>query len=157
MKPIFLPALFFVFISFGFPISLVDLRCYRIPDKLVIPCFFLLVLVYCTAGRESLLNALSAALFGFLLFYGIRLGSRGLGWGDVKYAAVIGLFCGFPGIFAAFFFAALMALIAAALTPAFRSGPNRQPIPFAPFLSAGALLAYPFNGVLTAFFFSRPF
>jgi prepilin signal peptidase PulO-like enzyme (type II secretory pathway) len=154
MKPFFSPALIFVFAAFALPISVIDLRRLRIPDKLTFPCFFLLLLLYCAAGRERLPNALAAALTSLLLFYAIRLGSRGLGWGDVKYAAVIGLFCGIPGMFAAFFFAALTALLAALVSPDLR-GPGQKPIPFAPFLSAGAIFAYTLGGTLTDFLLNR--
>jgi prepilin signal peptidase PulO-like enzyme (type II secretory pathway) len=154
MKDFLSPALVVVFTAFALPISVIDLRRFRIPDKLSFPCFFLLLLLYCVLGREQLPNVLAAALTGLLLFYAIRLGSRGLGWGDVKYAAVIGLFCGVPGIFAAFFFAALSALAAVLVWPS-RRGPRRQPIPFAPFLSAGALFARAFGNALTDFLLSR--
>jgi prepilin signal peptidase PulO-like enzyme (type II secretory pathway) len=140
MSSALFPPLPLVFLAFALPISIIDVRSYRIPDALSLPCF-IIILMYRAAGT-GLAGALIAALFSAALFYGVRRGTKGLGLGDVKYAAVIGLFCGIPGIFSAFLFAALSALIAALCLPRFRSGPSPRPIPFAPFLSAGAIFAY---------------
>jgi prepilin signal peptidase PulO-like enzyme (type II secretory pathway) len=141
------PFLLVTFLAFALPISIIDIRALRIPDRLSFPCFFIMLILRLVFGSELLLNSLGAALFSGLVFYAVRAGTGGLGLGDVKYAAVIGLFCGIPGIFAAFFFAALTALVAALAIPRFRPGPSPRPIPFAPFLSAGAVFAYAGSGL----------
>jgi prepilin signal peptidase PulO-like enzyme (type II secretory pathway) len=87
---------------------------------------------------ETALLFLAAALFAFALFFCVASGTGGLGFGDVKFAAVIGLVCGFPGVLAALLAASVLGL---ALSPLFRRPDGtRLPIPFAPFLCAGTLL-----------------
>jgi prepilin signal peptidase PulO-like enzyme (type II secretory pathway) len=138
--------IFCIFAAFAIPISIIDIRSRRIPDALSFPCFFLLLLVRLLLVPQPLFSHLAAALFALLLFLGVRAATRGLGLGDVKFAAIIGLLCGFPGLLAAFLIAALLGIIAALLL--IRRGAGRSfPIPFAPFLTAGALIAY---GIWTA-------
>jgi prepilin signal peptidase PulO-like enzyme (type II secretory pathway) len=188
-----------VFLAFALPISIIDVRSRRIPDRLLIPgCGFLLALRI-FAAPESLLPALAAALFGAALFWIIRRATRGLGLGDVKFAAFMGLLCPLPQLLIAFLAAALLGIGAALIIiirrknlslnnpvtsskpvtptksinpidPISPSNPTKSispidpvnltgppnpinliksyPIPFAPFLSAGALIA----GVLGLFF-----
>jgi prepilin signal peptidase PulO-like enzyme (type II secretory pathway) len=143
---IFTPV-FFVFLGFALPISLIDIRTYRIPDALCIPCFFLIMLLRIGDNPETLPNFLGAAFFSALLFFLIRLGTRGLGLGDVKFAALVGIFCGFPWACAAFLTASLAGLAFAGLAAArffeLQKGRTTPPlIHFAPFLSIGALAAY---------------
>jgi prepilin signal peptidase PulO-like enzyme (type II secretory pathway) len=133
--------LFCIFIIFAVPISIIDLCSRRIPDRLSIPCFFLLLLTRIMLAPQRLPGYLAAALFGFLLFYCVRAVTKGLGLGDVKFAAVIGLFCGFPCLLTAFLIAALLG-IAATLLPCLRINGRPYPLPFAPFLSIGAIMSY---------------
>jgi prepilin signal peptidase PulO-like enzyme (type II secretory pathway) len=138
---LFTPA-FFIFLGFALPISLIDIRSYRIPDVLCIPCFSALLVLHIWNNPGELANFLSAALLSALLFFLIRLGTGGLGLGDVKFAGLIGLFCGLPWVCAAFLIAALTGL-GAALFPRFPGTKNKPSrIPFAPFLSLGAIAAY---------------
>jgi prepilin signal peptidase PulO-like enzyme (type II secretory pathway) len=86
-------------------------------------------------------EALIAAILGFLLFFLIRIFTKGLGLGDVKYSFFIGLFCGLEGCSIAFFTAALSGLIVAGILILTKKMDSTKPIPFAPFLSFGALTA----------------
>lgn len=128
---------FIVFSVFALPVSVIDVRTRRIPDALSIPCFLLVFAARLWCSPKTALFFFAAALFAFALFLCIALGTGGLGFGDVKFAAVIGLVCGFPGTLTALFIASVLGL---ALSPLFR-GPDgsRLPIPFAPFLCAGAV------------------
>jgi prepilin signal peptidase PulO-like enzyme (type II secretory pathway) len=130
-----------IFIIFAVPISIIDIRSRRIPDYLSIPCFILIFFVRLLFTLQRLPVCLAAALFGVLLFCCVRAATKGLGLGDVKFAAVIGLFCGFPGLLSAFLIAALLGIIAA-VPLSLRNGGHSRPLPFAPFLSAGAIAAY---------------
>jgi prepilin signal peptidase PulO-like enzyme (type II secretory pathway) len=143
---IFTPV-FFVFLGFALPISLIDIRTYRIPDALCIPCFVLIMILRMGDNPETLPHFLVAAFFSALVFFLIRLGTKGLGLGDVKFAALVGIFCGLPWACAAFLTASLTGLAFAGLAAIrvftsknIRSAPPL--IPFAPFLSIGALAAY---------------
>jgi prepilin signal peptidase PulO-like enzyme (type II secretory pathway) len=129
---------FIIFSVFALPVSVIDLRTRRIPDALTFPCFLLVLAarLYCSPGTVLLFFA--ASLFAFALFFCIARWTGGLGFGDVKFAAVIGLVCGFPGVLAALLAASLLGL---ALSPLFRRPDGtRLSIPFAPFLCAGTLI-----------------
>jgi leader peptidase (prepilin peptidase)/N-methyltransferase len=86
----------------------------------------------------------SAALggaIGFAIFLLIALVSRGgMGWGDVKLAALIGLATGFPMVFVAIIMAAILGgIVAVALLIARKRG-RREMIPFGPFLAVAAMV-----------------
>ncbi len=123
-------------------VTFIDLRHYIIPDKVTV--FALaggLVLNVFTRDltlMSSLLGLISAA--GFLLL--IALVSRGgMGGGDIKFAAVIGLFLGWPnGLFAVFLGCMLAGLVGIVLLLTRLKG-RKDAIPFGPFLCAGALAA----------------
>jgi prepilin signal peptidase PulO-like enzyme (type II secretory pathway) len=130
-----------VFMLFAIPVSLIDMRSYRIPDGLNVSCFATLLLVHILKEPESLPNFLWASLFCGILFLLIRLLAGGLGLGDVKFALSVGLFCGPARLFPALFIAAISALIAA-LFVRLRSNGASPRIPFGPFLCLGAIAAY---------------
>jgi prepilin signal peptidase PulO-like enzyme (type II secretory pathway) len=131
---------FIIFSAFSLPISIIDIRTRRIPDVLSASCFLLIFAVRLRHSPQTVPFFLAASLFAFVLFFCVALGTRGLGFGDVKFAAVIGLVCGFPGVLAALFAASVLGLLAA-LSPFCRSAEGaRLPIPFAPFLCAGTLI-----------------
>ncbi|MDR3336532.1 MAG: A24 family peptidase [Treponema sp.] len=134
--PCFWPE-FLIFSIFAFPISGIDICSRRIPDMLSLPCFLLIFFVRILFAPESLLMFLGAALFGGALFFCIRLGTGGLGLGDVKFAAVIGLTCGFPLVLAAFFIASVLGFAAAVILRI--SGIRIKFLPFGPFLCAGTV------------------
>ena len=130
---------FIIFSVFAFPVSIIDIKTRRIPDVLSVSCFLLVFIARLYHSPETMPSFLVAALFAFALFFCIALGTGGLGFGDVKFAAVIGLVCVFPGVLAALFAASVLGLFAA-LSPPFRGPDGPVPIPFAPFLCAGTLL-----------------
>jgi leader peptidase (prepilin peptidase)/N-methyltransferase len=78
---------------------------------------------------------------GFAIFLLIALVSRGgMGWGDVKLAALIGLATGFPLVFVAIIMAAILGGIVAVVLLATRRRGRREMIPFGPFLAVAAMV-----------------
>jgi leader peptidase (prepilin peptidase)/N-methyltransferase len=124
-------------------VTFIDLRHYIIPDKVT---FFALAcgVVLNIFTRDltlvsSLLGLTSAGAFLLL----IAIVSRGgMGGGDIKFAAVIGLFLGWPhGLFAVFLGCMLAGLVGIVLLLTRVKG-RKDAIPFGPFLCAGTLLAF---------------
>ena len=78
---------------------------------------------------------------GFIIFFLIVIISRGgMGWGDVKLAALIGLATGFPLVFVALIMGAILGgLVAIALLASKKRG-RKEAIPYGPFLSLAALI-----------------
>ena len=91
-------------------------------------------------GMRVAYAALGGAI-GFTIFLLIALVSRGgMGWGDVKLAALIGLAAGFPMVFVAIIMAAILGgIVAVALLIARKRG-RREMIPFGPFLAVAAMV-----------------
>lgn len=127
----------------------IDARTHRLPDRIVLPTLAaLLVLIAVDALATGDSRALLRAGAGMLLLGGfyaaLRLVSRaGIGGGDVKLAAAIGLLLGWHGWAAlavgaasAFVLAALYALVLLA----FRRATGSTRIAFGPWMILGAVL-----------------
>jgi len=127
----------------------VDIRTHRLPDRIVLPTLAaLLVLTAADALASGTSEPLTRAAFGMLIlggFYAMLrlLGREGMGGGDVKLAAVIGLVLGWHswqalavGAASAFVLGALYALVLMAMRAADRS----TRIAFGPWMILGALL-----------------
>ena len=143
--PYTLVPLLIVFSSF-LVIFVADLKYWTIPDEMVISSgigSLLLRLTTLTLTPEFIFSGLGASLF-FLIIYLVTRG-RGMGFGDVKLALVLGLFLGFPGIvvglYAAFLTGATVSLILIIL------GKKRlkQRIAFGPFLILGTITSFLFG------------
>jgi len=95
-------------------------------------------------GPGFVLSALLGGAVGFLLMllpYLITRG-RGMGYGDVKLAAFIGLMCGFPLVFVGLLVGILAGGLVAIFLLASRLVESRKAaIPYGPFLVVGAMVA----------------
>lgn len=129
-------------------ISVIDLEHYLIPDVLVVSGVIIGSLI---AGLDSWARlktawAAGAAGWAFMAFvyWGslLFLSQEGLGWGDVKLSAMLGVFLGPQKAALAIFLAFVTGGVAGAyLLLRGRKG-RKDPIPFGPFLALGALLAF---------------
>ena len=91
---------------------------------------------------HSFLSSISGGLiFAALLFVIALVYSGGMGWGDVKMAALIGLITGFPSVLMAMMLSFLSAGTVAILLLHLRLRSRKEAIPFGPFLSLGAFIA----------------
>ncbi|KLU58575.1 type 4 prepilin-like proteins leader peptide-processing enzyme [Peptococcaceae bacterium CEB3] len=130
------------FLSLLVALSFIDLDTMRLPDSLVIPLFLLglaraLFLPAQPAFVYSVLGALAAG-GGFWLI--ARFYPRGMGFGDVKLAAALGAYLGFPKVFLAVFLASVGGSLWGGLMLALRKKSLKQQIPFGPYLALGAIL-----------------
>jgi leader peptidase (prepilin peptidase)/N-methyltransferase len=123
--------------------SLVDLYEKIIPNELVAAGLLFggaLLLFQPFPGGAPLL-ALGGAAAGFGLLLILFLAARGgFGFGDVKLAAVIGLFLGFPWILMGLFFAFLGGGFIGGVLLLTRVVGRRSTLPFGPWLAAGAVV-----------------
>jgi len=130
-------------------IFVVDLEQGLILNKVVYPgmavaLLFALLLPQPWIGRwpaPYIANAAMGGAIGFVLLLLIAIISRGgMGWGDVKLAALIGLATGFPLVLVALVIGAIIGgLVAVALLIAKKRG-RKEAIPFGPFLSLATLV-----------------
>ncbi|MYY11017.1 prepilin peptidase [Streptomyces sp. SID4919] len=139
----------------GVLLALVDLSVRRLPDVLTLPLAAGAVLLLGAAallpghGGHWLGAVLGAVAVGagFLVLFLVN--PDGLGFGDVKLAPALGAVLGwygwgavFVGTFAGFLFATLYGVVLVVLGRATR----RTPVPFGPFLLAGALVGVLLGG-----------
>ncbi len=137
-----------LFLLFAVPITIFDLREHRIPDALTIGGILLIFAIKLLAKEEPVWLLCSEGFAGFALFWLIRLISRGkMGLGDAKYSALIAVTAGFDSWFTALFIACAAGLVCSALLIAFFRADRGMKIPFAPFLSLGAVAALSLKGL----------
>lgn len=144
-----LPA-YLVFAGSMVAVTVIDLEHYLIPNRVVYPTMAaagpLLVLAAAAGARwEALGRAAlcSAAAWALLLVVHV-VSPEGMGFGDVRLAAVLGLFLGWLGfghLFLGIFLGFLLAAVAGVVLMLGGRRTRKQAIPFGPFLAAGALLA----------------
>ena len=129
-------------------ISVIDLEHGLILNKVVYPGMvvaLLLALYPWPWLNESMgmrvANAAIGGAIGFVIFLLIALVSRGgMGWGDVKLAALIGLATSFPLVFVAVIIAAIVGGIVAVALVIAKRRKRRETIPFGPFLALAAMI-----------------
>jgi leader peptidase (prepilin peptidase)/N-methyltransferase len=134
----------------GVVLSIVDLTEHRLPNAVLLPTLVLLAVLLVLASAlsgewMSLLGALAGGAGMFALYLVLALISpAGMGMGDVKFAAPLGLVLGWFGwwvwvwgVFAGFAAGALVSLVALAV----RRVKLKGSLPFGPSMLAGALLA----------------
>jgi len=132
-----------IFIIFSIPASVIDIKLKRIPDWIVFPGIAVLFGLRVFCFGDPAIKILLEMIAGSLFFFGIRLFTKGkLGMGDVKFAALMGVFIGFPGWFIAAGLASFFGLLFAAAGMLSGRLDRNSRIPFAPFLTLGSIGAY---------------
>jgi len=122
-------------------IAMVDLTTYRIPDALLVS--FVIIFVIAEKGQPHafFVARFATAVLSFFLFGIIWFHTKGMGFGDVKYAAVLGYVLGFERLIPAFIITAVLGMLIYLTGIFLFRWPQTTKIPFAPFMSAGAILA----------------
>jgi leader peptidase (prepilin peptidase)/N-methyltransferase len=133
--------------SLGLVLTLVaaaetDLEHRIIPNRLMAPAAAAAVVLWAIADPGRLPeNLIAGAVAGGLMLAAAVAYPAGMGMGDVKLAAVMGLFLGksvAPGLFLGF---GAGALVGVAMIVAQGPKARKQGLPFAPFLALGGILA----------------
>jgi leader peptidase (prepilin peptidase) / N-methyltransferase len=125
------------------PVALIDLEHRIIPNKITLPAAVAAVAIGCVLDLRGVPEQLiaGAAAGGFLLFFALAY-PRGMGMGDVKLAAVLGLFLG-RSVAVAILAAVLFGTVAGGLVMS-RVGVEKGrkvAVPFGPFLALGGVIA----------------
>jgi leader peptidase (prepilin peptidase)/N-methyltransferase len=123
-------------------VTFIDLKYMIIPDRIIVFSLAGGIFLNLLARDLSLLSAGLGLLAAAALLLAPALIYRGgMGGGDIKLAAVIGLFLGWPnGLLAVLLGCLLGALVGITLLLTGRKG-RKDAIPFGPYLAAGTLLA----------------
>lgn len=152
-----LPA-FLYLVAVGVALAAIDLDTRRLPDALTLPSYAVGVVLL---GVAALVNAdawaIIRALIGMAALYAFYfalawISPRGMGFGDVKLAGVLGLFLGYLGwevlIVGGFLGFLIGGVLGVALMLLGRAG-RRSTIPFGPSMIAGAWVAVLVGATIT--------
>lgn len=145
--------------SVSIALTLIDLETHRLPNRIVLPAIGAMALLL--AGSCLLAGdfaALGRAAIGgaalFLLYLALALGTRGgMGFGDVKLAAVVGLsaaWIGWPALIVAAVAAFVLGGLVGVVLLAARRASGRTAIPFGPWMIAGAWIGIVFGEPIAA-------
>lgn len=158
-----LPA-FLVLTAFLVALSAIDLDTFLLPKKLVWPAFFSGVVLLGAAAvvqrdPRSAAEAAAGSAIAFAVLFVIHfISPKGMGFGDVRLAAVLGLHLGYlelplvgVGLFLSFLVASVVGV---GLMVAKKRG-RKDRVPFGPFLAVGAGLAIVFGEPILRVYLGR--
>lgn len=129
-------------------LMITDLRSMLMPNRIVYPSFAVLFVLRCVIHQEPFFHYLLGAAVGFSVLAVLGLLTNGMGGGDVKVFALIGLVLGVKGVMFALFFSCLWGtLIGLPLLCAGRIQPGRH-IPFGPFILLGTLTSWAYGSAV---------
>ncbi|GAB1689614.1 prepilin peptidase [Krasilnikovia sp. M28-CT-15] len=130
-------------------LAAIDLDVLRLPDQIVLPSYGVALVLLAPAmiaehSWAAGLRGLAAALVLYALYRLLAAIPRGMGFGDVKLAPLLGFYLGWlgwssvaVGAFAAF----LLGGVVGAVLMTARLADRKTRIPFGPYMLAGAFLA----------------
>lgn len=170
------PPLLFISLAITFPfifwaifVAVYDIKYLEVPDKssLVFIIFLTLINVLLAAiyGRKEILifdgnlysaihNFAAAIIYaGFILFIVILTKGRGMGGGDIRIAAVVGLILG-KKILMAFYITSFVGLFVALAVALVKRKFKDVQIPFVPLMIIGALISFLFYPEINSLLFS---
>jgi leader peptidase (prepilin peptidase)/N-methyltransferase len=130
-----------VFVTMLAAVTLTDLERRIIPNKILLVAAVLCIAIAAPTEPASLVErAIAAAAAGGLLFAVVLAYPRGMGLGDVKLTATMGLFLG--RAVAPALLAALLVASTVGVALIWRHGPQarKMAIPFGPFLALGGVI-----------------
>jgi len=119
-----------------------DALAYRVPNVVTYPAILGALVAGALMPGAGFYEALAGGALagGLLLLPALVTGGVGMGMGDVKLAAFVGLALGFSKVVPALIFMALGGGLVAVLLLLTRLRKRGEPIPYAPFISIGAIV-----------------
>lgn len=131
------------------PISIIDYRNHIIPNKLLVVMLILRVVIAVVeiivdfkSAKTELLNCLIAGVGILIVLCLMRLVVRdGIGFGDVKLFAVMGLFLGIKGVVSSLFVSFVVSFFVSIFLLISKRKGRKEQIAFAPSILVGTLLS----------------
>ncbi|WP_421380200.1 prepilin peptidase [Bacillus salacetis] len=120
-----------------------DIKYMIIPDKVLLFFSGLFLIERIFIPLSPWWDSLAGAVIGFSLLLLIAVISKGgMGGGDIKLYALIGLVLGLKPMLLSFFLATLLGAVIGIIGLSAGFFERKKPIPFGPFIAAGALISY---------------
>ena len=130
-----------IFFTFLIVIAWTDFKTLMIYDKILLPMALVGIFFDACNLLVNLQDAILFSALGFILMFAVfKISRGGMGGGDVKFSAVLGIWLG-EKIFSAIFLASIIAAVFA-LIYFVKNRDKKIKLPFAPFLSAGSFIIY---------------
>ncbi len=129
----------------------VDVKHYILPDHITLPLIIVLYLLFPLTSEITPTQSfwgltIGGGGFALLAYVFFKVsGKHGMGGGDIKLMAALGIWVGGMGIPILMLFASLSSLVTLFIRKLFSGGKLKDPLPFGPFLCAGAVLAVLFS------------
>lgn len=132
-----------------------DIKYMIIPDKVLLFFAVLFLIERIFIPLSPWWDSLIGAAAGFFLLLSIAFLSkgRGMGGGDIKLFAVLGLALGWKLVLLSFFLSCLVGSVIGLAAILAGKVKRRQPMPFGPSIMAGTLLAYFYGEELLMWYF----
>lgn len=128
-------------------LAVIDLNTQLLPDDITLPLLWLGLLVNINNGFTEIHSAIIGAVAGYLslwlVYWGFKLitGREGMGYGDFKLLSAIGAWLGWTMLPLVILFSSMVGAIAGIGLIIAAKLKKNIPIPFGPYLVAGALIA----------------
>ncbi len=131
-------------------VTISDLKYKIIPDKIIYPGMILFLLLRIFIHPLGFWNYIIGAFLGGGLLLLIAIISRGgIGGGDIKLFFLIGLVLGWQNTLLTLFLAAFLGTLVGGVLMLLGAIKRKQMVPFGPFITVGAIIAYLFgNNIL---------
>lgn len=142
-----------LYISILLLVLVIDLEHRLILNVVILPAILVAAIGSSLSPDLGPLRALAGGIIGFASFYLIALMRKGgMGGGDVKLAAFIGLATGFPSVIVALLVAILTGGVTALLLVLTRIKSLKSYIPYGPFLVVGGVVALLYGPQIVAWY-----
>lgn len=140
-------------LSLAVIVTVSDVKYMIIPNRLLMFFAFAFVVLRLFFPLSPWYATLLGACTGFTIVLIIIVLSRGgMGGGDMKLLAVLGLFFGGPLTLLTFFLAVTAGTLISTFLLAAKVISRGQPFPFGPFIMAGAVISFYYGDVVLAFY-----
>ncbi|MFB1051778.1 A24 family peptidase [Paraliobacillus sp. JSM ZJ581] len=135
-----------------------DIKYMLIPNKILLFFSPFILFMRILSPLDPWWSPIVGSLIGFIMIFLIIISSKGgMGAGDMKLFALLGLIVGYQGVLLTFFIATLIGTVVSVILLIRKKVDRKSPIPFGPFICVAACITYFFgqdmlNWYMTSFF-----
>ena len=128
-------------------LMVIDLEHKLILNKIVYPGAAVALIINVFLPQPGIVNGVIGGATGFVLFLiPALIYPGGMGWGDVKMAALIGIVIGFPLVFVALLIGVVLGGLVGGILLLLKIKKRKEPIPFGSFLSLSTIATLLWGG-----------